>query len=372
MATGPLFVRTTPFGTDVLFKSSTTGEHELDAYLESAEKGGRTLGELIDQAFDDSGNPVFATLAVTNAAIAAGASAAASAGTATTQAGIATTQAGIATTKAAESAASAVASAASASAATTHIARTDNPHATTKAQVGLGNVDNTSDATKDAAATTLTNKTLTNPVINGFTGSTAAINIGSGQIVKDTSGNVGLGTTPIGNLDVYKTSSATSYVRTANQTLKLTADDAGSRADIANSAGSPLTFTVGATERARIDGSGNLTLSSGALGYGAGAGGTVTQITSKATNVTLNKPSGRITTAADALAGGASVLFGLVNSLIAASDTISVAAVGTSSYFASVVYTSGGAAGIRLTNITGGSLSEAVQIQFNVHKGATA
>lgn len=34
------------------------------------------------------------------------------------------------------------------STANTHIARTDNPHATTKAQVGLGNVDNTSDANK--------------------------------------------------------------------------------------------------------------------------------------------------------------------------------------------------------------------------------
>lgn len=33
--------------------------------------------------------------------------------------------------------------------------------------VGLGNVDNTSDATKNAAAVTLTNKTLTTPVLNG-------------------------------------------------------------------------------------------------------------------------------------------------------------------------------------------------------------
>ena len=47
-----------------------------------------------------------------------------------------------------------------------------------------------------AGAETLTNKTLTNPVINGFTGSTAAINIGSGQLVKDTAGNLGLGVTP--------------------------------------------------------------------------------------------------------------------------------------------------------------------------------
>jgi hypothetical protein len=35
-----------------------------------------------------------------------------------------------------------------------------------KGDVGLGNVDNTSDATKDAASTTLTNKTLTDPKIN--------------------------------------------------------------------------------------------------------------------------------------------------------------------------------------------------------------
>ncbi len=41
---------------------------------------------------------------------------------------------------------------------------------------------------------TLTNKTLTNPAINGFTGDTSVINIGSGQVYKDASGNVGIGT----------------------------------------------------------------------------------------------------------------------------------------------------------------------------------
>ena len=41
---------------------------------------------------------------------------------------------------------------------------------------------------------TLTNKTLTNPAINGFTGDTSVINVGSGQIYKDASGNVGIGT----------------------------------------------------------------------------------------------------------------------------------------------------------------------------------
>lgn len=49
-----------------------------------------------------------------------------------------------------------------------------------KADVGLGNVDNTSDATKDAAATTLTNKTLTSPKINeavALTSSATELNV---------------------------------------------------------------------------------------------------------------------------------------------------------------------------------------------------
>jgi len=45
-----------------------------------------------------------------------------------------------------------------------------------------------------ATTDTLTNKTLTTPVINGFSGSTAAITIGTTQFVKDTGGKIGLGT----------------------------------------------------------------------------------------------------------------------------------------------------------------------------------
>lgn len=48
----------------------------------------------------------------------------------------------------------------------------NTPTGITKSDVGLSNVDNTSDATKNSATVTLTNKTLTAPVINSPTGIT--------------------------------------------------------------------------------------------------------------------------------------------------------------------------------------------------------
>lgn len=57
----------------------------------------------------------------------------------------------------------------------------------TKADIGLGNVDNTSDATKNSASVTLTNKTLTTPVINSPTGLVKAdVGLGSVDNTADT------------------------------------------------------------------------------------------------------------------------------------------------------------------------------------------
>lgn len=57
----------------------------------------------------------------------------------------------------------------------------NTPTGITKSDVGLGNVDNTSDATKNAAVATLTNKTLTSPVINNPTGITKS-DVGLGNV----------------------------------------------------------------------------------------------------------------------------------------------------------------------------------------------
>ena len=107
-----------------------------------------------------------------------------------------------------------------------------------------------------------------------------------------------------------------------------------------------------------------------AVGYATGSGGTVTQATSKSTPVTLNKPTGRITMDAAALAAGAFVVFNFNNSKIGAQDTVILSPSGFSLYRIEITYVGAGACGIRVTNISAGSLSDALGINFTVIKGA--
>ena len=102
------------------------------------------------------------------------------------------------------------------------------------------------------------------------------------------------------------------------------------------------------------------------LGYTAAGQGTVTQATSKSTAVTLNKPAGQITMNGAALAATTNVTFTLNNSYISANDVI-VLNVNGGTTAAYNVYTSvlgSGSASITLRNITAGSLSEAVVLNF--------
>ena len=132
-------------------------------------------------------------------------------------------------------------------------------------------------------------------------------------------------------------------------------------------------FNVNNVERFRIDSSGNvLVTASGGLGYGTGSGGTVTQLTSKSTAVTLNKPCGRITMNNASLASGATTVFQVNNSLVTTNDTVYVNAIDNDHYDVTTGWTSNSAFVIRVKNTTAGALAEALQIQFNVTKGATS
>lgn len=114
-------------------------------------------------------------------------------------------------------------------------------------------------------------------------------------------------------------------------------------------------------------------LVTGGLGFFTGSGGTVTQATSKSTAVTLDKVSGAITTHTAALNAGTSVQFTLNNNKIANTDTVIINVRSpTGKYRADVVGLGAGTANIELFNSTGGSLSEAVVLNFNVIKGVNA
>lgn len=114
---------------------------------------------------------------------------------------------------------------------------------------------------------------------------------------------------------------------------------------------------------------------SAGIGYATGAGGAVTQATSKSTGVTLNKVSGTITMNNAALSSFNTAGFTLTNSTIAATDVVvvSIKSGGSAnSYVAKVGATAAGSCVIELFNTTGATLSEAVVLNFVVIKGVAS
>lgn len=108
-------------------------------------------------------------------------------------------------------------------------------------------------------------------------------------------------------------------------------------------------------------------------GYGTGFGGTVTQVTNKATAVTLNKLCGQITMNAAALAAAAEVVFTVNNSLVAATDVpvVAIQSVGTAgSYLATVSSVSAGSFTITISNASAASLSQALVLNVIIIKGS--
>jgi hypothetical protein len=106
------------------------------------------------------------------------------------------------------------------------------------------------------------------------------------------------------------------------------------------------------------------------IGYTAAAQGTVTQLTSKSTGVTLNKPAGAITMNNASLATATNATFTLTNSFISANDTVILTLAsgqttpGSYNVFANAL--AAGSVSITLRNISGGSLSEAIVVNFAI------
>jgi hypothetical protein len=107
-----------------------------------------------------------------------------------------------------------------------------------------------------------------------------------------------------------------------------------------------------------------------AIGYGPGAGGAVTQLTSRSTQVAIAKLSGSITlfTAAGATTWTS---FTVTNPLVAVTDTVSLSVrSATNIYITSVSNIANGSFVISFAT-TGGVVSDTPIINFNVIKGAS-
>ena len=126
--------------------------------------------------------------------------------------------------------------------------------------------------------------------------------------------------------------------------------------------------TIGAVTPATVVGT--TVYATSEIGYAAAAQGAVTQLTSKATAVTLNTSAGVITMNNASLATATNATFTLNNSSISAKDAVILtisggqATAGSYNVFANAL--AAGTVSITLRNISGGPLSEAIVINFAI------
>jgi len=136
-----------------------------------------------------------------------------------------------------------------------------------------------------------------------------------------------------------------------------------------------VTPVIGAATGTSLSTTGNQVITgTGKQGYATGAGGVVTQLTSKATAVTLSKSTGQITLDAAALAASTTVSFTLTNTVIEAGDILVMNHIsgGTAGSYLLNAQSAAGSASINVRNISLGSLSEAIVIAFAVIKAVSA
>lgn len=214
-----------------------------------------------------------------------------------------------------------------------------------------------------AATQTLTNKTLTAPNIGDATGSSVTLSSSTPFTATGANANFELGA---------KASANTPFIdfNSSGNSNDFDARMVASGGAVGSGQGT-ITFAL-----ATMLSQGSLVSSSATagVGYAAGAGGTVTQATSKSTGVTLSKVSGAITMNAAALAAATIVSFVLTNTAIAATDVLVLNHIsgGTPGSYTLNARAAAGSATIDVRNNTAGSLSEAIVIQFTVMKGVNA
>lgn len=251
------------------------------------------------------------------------------------------------------------------------------------------------DITGGTVAASFTDLTTTGNTVLG-NATTDTLNVGNGGIIKDAGGNVGIGVAPAGSFNLAFPIGTNWYVGKHATTTHLAGN--ATRLDFGISDGSSVaglsvrnthdgtyssqeTFISVAygglratSDIFKVDKSGNAMVIApyGGLGYGAGAGNTTVQATSRTTSpAAINYPTGQITLVS---AAGSTTPFSFTvnNSLVTANDRPQVVQKsGTDKYVIHV--TNVGTGTFQITAwTTGGTTIEQPVFGFNIHKGSAS
>lgn len=159
---------------------------------------------------------------------------------------------------------------------------------------------------------------------------------------------------------------------TANPQMKFTDDNGNTRTIVDNN--NTVTLANKTYQGVSVAVTGAITSNGTAgIGYATGAGGLVTQATSKATAFTLSKVTGTITFASDALASQTTVSATWTNTTIGATDLIVFTQIsgGTLGAYEIACTCASGKATIYLRNTSAESLSEAPVFRYAIIKSVT-
>lgn len=220
--------------------------------------------------------------------------------------------------------------------------------------------------TGSGSAVLATTPTLVTPVIGAATGISVSLNGATPVSGTGANADIQIGSPGTANTPTLSFQSAGFGNVTYDGRIECQGGTSG------NPGQGSIIFLAANTFCSGIMSSGSQMFATGGLGIaaGQGAGGTVTQLTSKSTGVTLNKVCGQITTNNAALSALTIVSFTVTCANVAANDVIIMnhQSGGTGGAYTITPQAAAGSFTVNLRNNTAGILSEALVLSYQIIK----